>query len=93
MHFGFDEVAEAIRKLVNAGLATSLPDWEDIRACKLIPLLEKKGVIRPIAIGEVWARVISMCAMEACDNPGAGLGPLHVGVGIKVQHSAWGMQS
>lgn len=83
IHFGSHEGADAIFQLVNAGLTGSLPDWEDIRACRLIPLLKKNGGIRPIAIGEVWARLMSMCAMAECDNLGAGLAPLQVGVGIK----------
>jgi hypothetical protein len=83
VHCGSDEGADVIYQLVNAGLAGSLPDWEDIRACRLIPLLKKNGGIRPIAIGEVWARLMSICALAECDNLGAGLAPMHVGVGIK----------
>jgi hypothetical protein len=83
MFFGSEEGAETIHQLVNASLAGSLPDWEDIRACRLIPLLKKNGGVRPIAIGEVWARLMSMCAMAECAELGSALAPLQVGVGIK----------
>ena len=64
---------------VLAILAGDLPEWEWFTASRLVPLVKKvahpgapQGV-RPIAIGEVWARLVSMCAMAACLNIGPSL--------------------
>ena len=56
---------DAVLDLVNAVLSGSLPAWEALRASRLIPL--RKGVdgVRPIAVGEVWLRLVAKCAM-AC---------------------------
>jgi hypothetical protein len=38
--------------------------------------------VRPIAIGEVWVRLASLCAMAACQDAGLALAPLQLGVGV-----------
>jgi hypothetical protein len=81
--FGYEEGKEAITQLINACLAGLLPDWEDMRASRLIPLLKKGGGVRPIAIGEVWMRLFSICALSECAGLGPSLAPLQVGVGIR----------
>jgi hypothetical protein len=83
MYFGSEDGAEGIHCLVNAALAGSLPDWQHIRASRLIPLQKKNGGIRPIAIGELWARLVSMCVMAECADLGPALALLQVGVGVR----------
>jgi len=81
--FGSEAGMEAVVQFINSGLAGDLPEWEELRASRLVPLLKKGGGIRPIAIGEVWARLMSMCAMAACPDVGPALAPLQVGVGVR----------
>lgn len=83
------EGMDAVMAFVNTVLKGDAPDCEQFRASRLIALWKKaqspsteRGV-RPIAIGEVWARLVSMCAMAACPNTGPSLAPLQVGVGVK----------
>jgi hypothetical protein len=39
---------------------------QELRASRLVPLLTKGGDIKTIVNGEVWAHLMSMCAMAAC---------------------------
>ena len=81
--FGSEDGMEAVVAFINAGLTGDMPEWEELRASRLVPLRKKCGGIRPIAIGEVWARLMSMCAMAACPQIGPSLAPLQVGVGVR----------
>ena len=83
------EGMDAVLNFVNAVLTGDMPQWDDFRASRLIPLYKTshgpsatRGV-RPIAIGEAWARLVSTCAMQASSKIGPALAPLQVGVGIK----------
>ena len=80
--FTSEDGFKAVHQLINAVLAGELPDWEGFRASRLIALGKKNNGVRPIAIGEVWARLASMCAMAACSEVGPGLAPLQLGVGV-----------
>ena len=86
---GSAEGMDAILAFVNTCLQGDAPDCDQFRASRLIALFKKshgsvlERGIRPIAIGEVWARLVSMCAMAACANIGPALAPLQVGVGVK----------
>ena len=73
----------ATHSFINSVLAGNMPDWPEFRASRLIPLKKPGGGIRPIAIGEVWARLASMCAMACSPEVGPGLAPLQLGVGIR----------
>jgi hypothetical protein len=81
--FGSEEGLDAVHTFVNALLEGKLPDWQEFRASRLIALQKPNGGVRPIAIGEVWARLVAMCAMSACPHIGLGLAPLQVGVGVR----------
>jgi hypothetical protein len=74
---------DAVLSLVNSVLAGHMPEWEELRACRLIPLRKKCNGVRPIAIGEVWARLVSRCAMASSPCIGSQVAPLQVGVGVK----------
>jgi hypothetical protein len=80
---GTEQGMDATLNFVNAVLAGDIPEWEEQRASRLIPLRKKCNGVRPIAIGEVWARLVSRCAMAACPCIGPKLAPLQVGVGVK----------
>lgn len=73
----------ATHTFLNHILTGNMQEWPEFRASRLIPLQKAGGGIRPIAIGEVWARLVSMCAMTASPDIGPGLAPLQVGVGIR----------
>ena len=79
---GSQEGMDAVLDLVNAVLSGSLPAWEALRASRLIPL--RKGVdgVRPIAVGEVWLRLVAKCAMAVGQAVGESLAPLQLGVGV-----------
>lgn len=72
----------AVLQLVNTVLQGQLPSCENWRASRLIALKKAAGGVRPIAIGEVWARLTSMAAMAACSEIGPGLAPQQLGVGV-----------
>jgi hypothetical protein len=83
------EGMDAVLAFVNTALRGDAPECAEFRASRLIALFKKahgpaheRGV-RPVAIGEVWARQVSMCAMAACPNKGPALAPLQVAVGVK----------
>jgi hypothetical protein len=81
--FGSEQFMEAVFAFINVDVAGDMPEWNELRASRLIPLLKKGDGIRPIAIGEVWARLLSMCAMSACPIAGPSLHPLKVGFGVR----------
>jgi hypothetical protein len=79
----------AILALMNLIINCTLPDIPFLHASALIALAKPRGRgMRPIAIGEVWVRLASVCAMAACQDAGTALAPLQLGVGVP-----WGSQS
>jgi hypothetical protein len=83
------EGMDAVLSFVNTVLRGDAPECAEFRASRLIALFKKphgsalEHGVRPIAIGEVWARLVSMCAMAACPDTVPALAPLQVGVGVK----------
>lgn len=79
-----DSAIGAALELINAILAGGLPHLPELLDCNLIGL-EKPGGngLRPIAIGEVWLRIASRCAMASCPGAGQALAPLQLGVGVR----------
>ena len=71
-----DSAISAALELINAILAGGLPHLPELLNCNLIGL-EKPGGnrLRPIAIGEVWLRIASRCAMASCPGAGQALAP------------------
>jgi hypothetical protein len=60
-----------------------IPDIPSLHASALIALAKPGGRgVRPIAIGEVWVRLASLCAMAACQDAGPALAPLQLGLGV-----------
>jgi hypothetical protein len=57
----------AILALMNLIISGTLPDIPSLHASALIARAKPGGHgVRPIAIGEVWVRLASLCAMAAC---------------------------
>jgi hypothetical protein len=55
----------------------TVPDLPSLSASALIALEKPGGLgMRPIAIGEVWLRLASLCAMAACPDTRPALAPL-----------------
>jgi hypothetical protein len=73
---------QASLALVNALLSGQLPPVIELLDCDGLPLRKPAGGIRPIAIGEAWIRLASLCAVHKCSDLGPSLVPLHLGVGI-----------
>ena len=59
-----------------------MPPMPEMLASRLVALQKSKGGIRPIAVGEVWLRFCSLCAIVLCDNAGRALAPKQLGVGV-----------
>jgi hypothetical protein len=73
----------AILALMNLIISVCLPDIPSLHASALIALAKPGGHgVRPIAIGEVWVRLASLCAMAACQDAGPALALLQLGVGV-----------
>jgi hypothetical protein len=73
----------AILDLLNLLVGGHLPDLPSLSASALIALEKSGGLgVRPIAIGEVWLCLASLCAMAACPDIGRALAPLQLGVGV-----------
>jgi hypothetical protein len=50
---------------------------------RLLPLAKPNGRgVRPNAIGEVWYRLVALCALATCPNAGRSLAPQQLTVGI-----------
>jgi hypothetical protein len=73
----------AIFELLNLLVRGHLPNLPSLSASALIAI-EKPGGrgVRPIAVGEVWLRLASLCAMAACPDTWPALAHLQLGVGI-----------
>ena len=50
----------------------------------------RPGSVRPIAVGEVWQRLASLCALAKVSAVGAALAPLQLGVGVSGGSQALG---
>jgi hypothetical protein len=68
--------------LANALLFGQLPPVFELLDCDGLPLHKPAGGIRPIAIGEAWTRLASLCAVHKCSDLGPSLAPLQLGVGF-----------
>ena len=79
------EAETAAVEFLNIILQGSLPYLDTLLDSRLIALT-KPGAglkIRPIAIGEAWLRLASLCAMAACSDVGPSLAPLQLGVKVR----------
>jgi hypothetical protein len=68
--------------LVNRILSGDMQPMPHMLASRLVALQKRKGGVRPIAVGEVWMRFCSLCAIELCSNAGPDLAPIQLGVGV-----------
>jgi hypothetical protein len=64
---------QASRTPVHALLYGQLPPVFELLDCDSLPLLKPAGGIRPIAIGEAWIRLASLCTMLKCSDLGPSL--------------------
>jgi hypothetical protein len=78
-----ERAGEAIRRYINLILAGRIPHSETLLASRLIALEKPSGAPRPIAIGEIFIRLASICALACVPDAGALLAPLQIGVGIQ----------
>ena len=69
-------------EFVNKVIGGEMPPMPEMLASRLVALQKSKGGIRPIAVGEVWLRFCSLCAIVLCDNAGRALAPKQLGVGV-----------
>jgi hypothetical protein len=82
----------ALINLIISGIPLDIPAFH---ASARIALTKPGGSgLRPIAIGEVWVRLASLCAMAACQDAGPALAPLQLGVSVpgdsqSVSHTLW----
>jgi hypothetical protein len=76
------EATSAILAVVNLILSGELARHDSLLDASLIGLQKPGGGVRPIAIGEVWYRFASLCALTALADVGPSLAPLQLGVGM-----------
>ena len=76
------EAHEATLDVVNVIFSGALPRYATLLDFALIGLQKPDGGLCPIANGEVWYRVATLCALEACAGAGGALKPLQLGVGV-----------
>ena len=67
---------------MNLILSGKLPRHASLLDSSLIGLQKPHGGVRPIAVGEVWYRLATLCALTACENAGKALAPLQMAVGV-----------
>lgn len=80
---GSERAAEALRQLVNAALMGRLTGRASVLlASRLVALPKPGGGVRPLAVGEVLCRIISMCAVRLATKVPAALAPTQLGVGV-----------
>ena len=80
---GEDSALGAALVIINLIVSGTLPHIPELLDSRLIGLQKPNGGgLRPIAIGEAWLRLASLCAMAACPNAGRSLAPLQLGVGV-----------
>jgi hypothetical protein len=80
------DVSEALTLFVNIALSGRFPQsvatW--YASAPLTALPKPHGGVRPIAVGEIFRRLISKCAMSEISSQAASvLAPLQLGVGIR----------
>ena len=73
---------EELRGFVNGILPGAIPHSDLLLASRLIALETPHGGVRPIATGEAFLRVPSICALSTVQTAAVLQGPLQVGVGI-----------
>ena len=73
---------EATLDVVNVIFSDALPRHVTFLDSALIGMQKPDGGVRPIAIGEVWYRVTTLCTLEAYAGAGGALKPLPLGVGV-----------
>ena len=73
-----DRTIEFINKLLSA----EAPTMPEMIASRLVALQKHKRGIRPIAVGEVWMRFCSICALALCLEAGLDLASLPLGVSV-----------
>ena len=73
---------DAMRGFVNDLLSGDIPHCHLLLASRLIALEKPQGGVRPIAIGEAFLRLSSICALLTSQNAADLLAPLQIGVGI-----------
>ena len=64
----------------------------EMLASRLVALQKSKGGIQPIAVGEIWLRFCSLCAVVLCSNASRALVPEQLGVAAGAQcigHALW----
>lgn len=80
---GNARVLPALVKLVNAALLGRFRGRADmLLACRLVALPKQGGGVRPLALGEVCARIISICAVRLARRVPDALAPTQLGVGV-----------
>jgi hypothetical protein len=81
-----ETLIEAITALVNLNLSGKVQAFlaPFIASAPLTALRKNNGGVRPIAIGEVWRRLVSKCANSLVSSTAASLmSPLQVGVSVQ----------
>ena len=71
-----------MRGFVNDLLSGDIPHCHLLLASRLIALEKPQGGVRPIAIGEAFLHLSSICALSTAQNAADLLAPLKIGVGI-----------
>jgi hypothetical protein len=71
----------AVLRLV-AAVCRDLPHRPHLLDARLLPLAKPFGVVRPIAVGEVWYWITVLVALASCPNAGRSLVPLQAAIGL-----------
>ena len=79
---GSKAARDNILVFANKVLSGDMQPMPEMLASRLVALLKRKGGVRPIAVGEVWMRFCSLCAIELCSDAGPSLAPIQNGVGV-----------
>ena len=81
---GRDRALELGAQFLNLILSGVLPWCDSLLDSRLIALSKpgRPGSIWPIAVGEVWQRLASGCALAKVSTVGAALASLQLGVGV-----------
>ena len=81
---GSDHVLDLGVQFINLLLSGAPPRCDSLLDSRLIALSKPgcPGSIRPIAVGEVWLRLASLCAIAKVSPVAAALAPHQLGVGV-----------
>jgi hypothetical protein len=63
-----DAAFDAIRRLLNVMLSGKLPHLPELLDATLVAFDMPSGGVRPIAIGEVWYRLASLCGLAGAQT-------------------------